>query len=385
MDVEEVMGRCINHLRAAINPASVTNANKAGEQEDEIMKNLYITFATSRKARSAENFNRIISQERWVTANPAESGSLDLYQALDGYFEREAIGETLVGFTSIVNAPPIFHVCIQRSKVGGEKNTNPIVIPEVLYLDRYMESDKNSPLYKATERYWDINTQLKEAEHSPPFFDESGGIDVSDDALGASMNVLGGFGSDSDKHLIDELERRLREVTDRHGKALEDPSADMAAWQEPGDADFEMNYIPFDSDVPGAGGSLADMMASSLRKERDELLATMETYKYCLHSVICHAGQSAKSGHYWVWIYDFEQNIWRKYNDRTVTESPDTQAVLQELSTRGEPYYVMYVRDKDKHDHVNIPRLVHYGAATTSDIEMVDHTEAATTEHFEQA
>ena len=62
------------------------------------------------------------------------------------------------------------------------------------------------------------------------------------------------------------------------------------------------------------------------------------------------------SGHYWVWIYDFEQNIWRKYIDSNVELNRNTDEVLATLNSNGEPYFLCYVRDEDKDEHVDVPR-----------------------------
>jgi ubiquitin C-terminal hydrolase len=35
------------------------------------------------------------------------------------------------------------------------------------------------------------------------------------------------------------------------------------------------------------------------------------------------------SGHYFVYIYDFERNFWRKYNDQHVTEESE-ETILRE-------------------------------------------------------
>jgi len=386
MDVEEVMGRCINHLRAAINPASVTNSSEAGVHSDEIMENLYITFANSRKEKDALAYNRNTSQERWVTANPAISGSLSLYGALDGYFEREFIGNKLVSFTSIVTAPPIFHICIQRSQVGGGKNTNPVVIPEVLYLDRYMESDEGSPLYKARKRSWDIKSQLRDLDLSLSPYGPNEGPD------GAPTNLVERFMANRDfppSVSIDEedlevVDPRLRYILDQHGKPLKSDIADGTPPElTDGSDDDEANdgSGAYAAASKGLEQIVSTTQQSCLREELDGLFASMKTYKYCLHSVICHAGQTAKSGHYWVWIYDFEQNVWRKYNDRTVTENADTQAVLEDLSTKGEPYYLMYVRDEDKNDLVSVPRP-NQNVVVDTDVNMEDLT-VPTSDPFE--
>lgn len=384
MDVEEVMGRCINHLRAAVNPASVTNTNGAGVPEDEIMKTLYITFTNSRKEKGAPKYNRHTSQERWVTANPAVSGSLHLYEALDGYFEREFIGNKLISFTSIVKAPPILHICIQRSQVGGGKNTNPVEIPEVIYLDRYMDSEEDSALFQARKRGWDIKSHLKNTEQH--------GDSNGTESLKKLGRALSGPAEAAYEDGFQMINPRLRDLLDEFGNPV--PTASGTTPPELTDSSDDDDA----KDIEGLYRESATMLGGAmltqqedLRTELAGLFAEMKEHKYRLHSVICHAGQTAKSGHYWVWIFDFEEQIWRKYNDRTVTEEADTQAVLKELSTKGEPYYLMYVRDEDKNDLVSIPRPgrctesdANAAAAPTTDTDMSDADDPGF-EHIEHA
>lgn len=78
-------------------------------------------------------------------------------------------------------------------------------------------------------------------------------------------------------------------------------------------------------------------------------------YEYLLHAVVCHSGNTGKAGHYWVWIYDFDRCLWRKYNDKIVREHPNTDAVMEELSNGGEPYYLAYVRASDVKNFVGVP------------------------------
>ncbi|OAA64683.1 ubiquitin hydrolase [Niveomyces insectorum RCEF 264] len=98
-------------------------------------------------------------------------------------------------------------------------------------------------------------------------------------------------------------------------------------------------------------------LAETYRDELEGLFADLQDprYEYLLHAVVCHAGQTGKSGHYWVWVFDFDQSLWRRYNDSVVTEEPDTDKVMKELSTQGEPYYLAYVRASDVGRMVNTP------------------------------
>jgi ubiquitin carboxyl-terminal hydrolase 25/28 len=53
-------------------------------------------------------------------------------------------------------------------------------------------------------------------------------------------------------------------------------------------------------------------------------------------------------GHYYIYIFDFEKNIWRKYNDSYVTEVHNTAEIFGNQSIRNPPtpYFVVYVHDR---------------------------------------
>jgi ubiquitin carboxyl-terminal hydrolase 25/28 len=91
-----------------------------------------------------------------------------------------------------------------------------------------------------------------------------------------------------------------------------------------------------------------------LMAERDIIFSDCHDVAYRLHAVVCHAGSSASAGHYWVWIHDFERDVWRKYNDTTVSVHP-ADFVFGELNTKGEPYYLAYVRADEVRNLVSIP------------------------------
>jgi ubiquitin carboxyl-terminal hydrolase 25/28 len=59
-------------------------------------------------------------------------------------------------------------------------------------------------------------------------------------------------------------------------------------------------------------------------------------------------------GHYWIYIYDFQREIWRKYNDGYVTEVTDEREVFeQEANNPATPYFLIYVQDKYKDELVD--------------------------------
>lgn len=74
----------------------------------------------------------------------------------------------------------------------------------------------------------------------------------------------------------------------------------------------------------------------------------MRNIPYHLYAVFMHHG-SVSFGHYYIYIYDFAKNIWRKYNDNYVTEVHNTAEIFggqQDQRNPPTPYFVVYVHDR---------------------------------------
>jgi ubiquitin carboxyl-terminal hydrolase 25 len=169
MDVEEVMGNIIDHLRAA---CKVSAPSQDNEVPDPIEAAFFSTFVDYRKKPEEQNWTRMERKERWATAFPAASEpkrALPLHDALRGTFDRDIADEKTISYTAIKDCAPHFHVYIQRADpVSGGKNRNGIIIPETLYLDRYMDTkDEATELFKLRKRAWDIKIRLNEISSNP--------------------------------------------------------------------------------------------------------------------------------------------------------------------------------------------------------------------------
>ena len=70
---------------------------------------------------------------------------------------------------------------------------------------------------------------------------------------------------------------------------------------------------------------------------------------YRLYAVFVHHG-SVTFGHYYIYIRDFERNIWRKYNDNYVTEVKDLDEIFMNNDRQNPPtpYFLVYVNDSMK-------------------------------------
>lgn len=67
---------------------------------------------------------------------------------------------------------------------------------------------------------------------------------------------------------------------------------------------------------------------------------------YRLYAVFVHHG-SVSFGHYWIYIHDFRNDVWRKYNDEYVTEVQNLDEIFKNSDTKNPPtpYFLVYIND----------------------------------------
>lgn len=402
-DVEEVMGNIISHLRASVK-ATGEDAD-TGVQRDLITDTFFWTSATYSRSDRTGRYNRQVQPNRWVTAFPEEKRKIGLLQALSNSFQREFItqGTWYERFTSIVDLPPILHIHIQRTKSDGTKNKSLVDIPATLHLDQFMDCLEGSDLFAKRRHAWNLQERIRSLkgpngeDPSITFHPTSVGkaaaytdLVVQDsiqqqegaknDVPSSSSSSSAGGSSDGDYDMIDD---DIREMMHATGVEFEPPAAitgpevdarvDASLDEMFGDSEVNQKFLnearQLKADDVKQSWARQDLVQSSndairrLESTRDdyerELGALFEDlkapeYEYLLHAVVCHSGNTGKAGHYWVWIYDFDRCLWRKYNDKFVREHPDTEAVMKMLSNGGEPYYLAYVRASDVKKYVGV-------------------------------
>lgn len=371
MDVDEVMGNAIDHLRAAFQIMSTEPT-----PQDPIEACFFSTFVDKRGKVGDGKWTSSSRRDRWVTAYPAKSGKRSLHEALSASFDLEQVSPGLLSYTTIKQAAPNFHICIQRAD-GVSKNMNVIEIPERLFLDRYMDVLDDSVVARDRRISWNIQARLAEIESANSSATAENGINLPNkEAVGKTEAVPPITDDELDGFVL---------VGDADWPDL--PADDVAEWSVVNDSalrdlmDAQPN-ITLESparanEVAGTGATVENRATlaqgyrsrqfwSAFREQeaeekkrlelrRAELFSDAKTEAYYLHAVICHLGGSAAAGHYWVWIFDFEREMWYKYNDTRISEHP-SEDVFSELNTRGEPYYLAYVRASEVHSLVSIPR-----------------------------
>lgn len=371
-DVEEVMGNILEHLHAAIKPTGTDE--HTGKQTDIITETFY--WSSVKKIRTVDmkntgkpqsDFRSVPDLSRWMTAFPAKEGKIDLYKALDSNFDQELQEDGHETYSSITRASPILHVYIQRSQnVDGKlsRNNNVVEIPEKLYLDRYMDGETDSDLFKKRQRSWQLKRRLDALDRSPqPEPVESKSKDEKDKVNEAGYEVV-----DAGDAVVNAFEKEMATVEDEDYVSILTPDlhhmfVNQGKLPSPPPSQSE------DVAMGGAtAGPLADLSSDArrhlhdfnedskerARQELSTLFTDMTNVAYRLHAVICHGG-GLGSGHYWVWIYDFDKNVWRSYNDERVEVHADKEKVLHDLNNGASPYYVAYVREDQVDRLVKIP------------------------------
>lgn len=410
-DVEEVMGNILEHFHAAIRPTGTDE--HTGKQTDIITETFY--WGSVKKIRNVdlENTGRPLGDwrsvsdlSRWMTAFPAKEGKIDIYQALDSNFDQEIQDNGRETYTCITRASPIVHVYIQRSQnVDGKigRNNNVVEIPEKLYLDRYMDADTDSDLFRKRQRSWNLKRRLEALDRtSRPEPVETKPGDEQDKANEAGYEVLDTVGAPADA-----FEKDMMTVEDEDYVSILTPDLQhmfvsqgtLPSPPHSQNEDVAMGGAtvgPLDSLGADARRHLLEFTEDSKDRHRQELstlFTDMTNVAYRLHAVICHGG-GLGSGHYWVWIYDFDKNVWRSYNDERVEVHTDTDKVLNDLNNGASPYYVAYVREDQVDRLVKIPErnLTTPGEQVPTaadeviqsvDVDMQDAAEVSHVEHRE--
>jgi ubiquitin carboxyl-terminal hydrolase 25/28 len=101
-----------------------------------------------------------------------------------------------------------------------------------------------------------------------------------------------------------------------------------------------------------------DQQLSTLRQNLDTCYNDLNKVEYRLHAVFSHRGQ-ANDGHYWIYIYDWENERWLKYNDEMVTVVDEKEVFSDTTGKDENPYCLVYVDAQRVHQLV---RTVNRGA-----------------------
>lgn len=321
-DVTECIENVLFQLEASFKPKGY---EEDGDQVD-IVKELFYG-ANKQTLESAEDgSNRREKTERFssLLVDVAE-GPRDLHDALDSYFGEDIVnlegGKTRRSVT-ISKLPPVLQIQVQRVQFDRVnfrpfKSLALLKFDETMYMDRYL--DTSDPEITAKRRQvwaWkvmlnDVNAQLERLTAR-----QSNGMTIKD-TLAATRDWLK---TSSEPEL--SVSTETLETIEKQVEKLANETTELQQKRE-------------------------DLVYKIKNQFQD-----MKKYGYRIHSVFVHRGQ-ATFGHYWIYINDHKNGIFRKYNDEYVTEVPYSEVFDDSEENTATPYFLVYVREDLMDDYVD--------------------------------
>ncbi|KAK9562640.1 ubiquitin-specific protease ubp2 [Aspergillus fumigatus] len=322
-DVTEVINNVLFQSQCAIKPIAFA---QDGEQLDQV-KDLF--YGRTKSYILAEAGAR--SKEEWwcdIKVDVA-TGPRDIYSAIDGAFDAQKVNvdDTVVEqFGAISKLPPVLQIQVQRVqfdpvKKSSFKSTHHLELKETIYLDRYMDT-QHPEIMNRRRQCWEWKNTLKTLE------DRRAELLRQTENDGLDMATL----FDSARAVIEDLDQL---------KA------------DPETADDGLDFNP---QLPSELAQLSQIAKAELNYVEQEIKDTQTMISsqfvdfkhlaYRLYAVFVHHG-SVEFGHYYIYIFDFRKNVWRKYNDTEVTEVTNTDEIFknQERQNPPTPYFLVYVND----------------------------------------
>ncbi|KAK9476280.1 hypothetical protein V1514DRAFT_354471 [Lipomyces japonicus] len=377
-DVTECIENVLFQVEAALKP-ELTDDD--GEQVDLIKQLFYGKTKQTLEVKSEttefslsvrtkiERFSHLIVD--------VASGPRDIYDALDSYFDVETVdldGKSARRYVTLTDLPPILQIQVQRVQFDRDKgqifkSNAPLLFDQTIYLDRYTDnvsvneaSGETVDIKKKREEVWrwkeELETFRRRKSQLLERFDKSNSLNALE-TLECTAQWLS----------------QVKEATIGFSDAVSedadiDNSNDCLL-----DSASVMSHNENDVRVHDTLTEVIDKLNEDAARLNDEILAltnqitkleakigtqysSLKSLGYSIHSVFIHRGE-ATHGHYWVYIYDFDKKVFRKYNDEHVSEV-DIEEVIPFVNqhdpdvlrnydrTTATPYFLVFVRDNIK-------------------------------------
>jgi ubiquitin carboxyl-terminal hydrolase 25/28 len=356
-DVTEVHDSITQRLRAGMQPRGADNR---GEQVDALRDLFAIGMSQTAISGTTISKPELISDSSIQLNVPTEP--TDLYSALDDYFDLQVVteGSEKQQYRSILELPPL--VQINMPRIGFNKETKeayksdaPLRLEDELYLDRYCEGTASNVLERRRSAWgWRKNLlELKKEQKA---------------LQGTGVGLEGPAAVSETARFIESLKDVNKEL--------------LAAGEDPIEGDLDV-HIALEEDAIFQKQRLTslDSQVSTLQGKLTGTFDDLKEKKYRLYAVFFHRGGSS-SGHYWVSIHDFQNDIWRSYNDECVTEvqSRDLDNIFYARDWQhGTPTFAVYVRDDLKDNYVQAvcrePEEAPPATDLSGDVTMTDNSQ----------
>ncbi|KAK1063912.1 ubiquitin-specific protease ubp2 [Friedmanniomyces endolithicus] len=333
-DVTEVHDSATWRLRAGMRAQGVDDGTQ--EQVD-ALRSLYTVAVTDTVIKDDGALEKpTLLKDPGIQLNvPTED--TDIYAALDEVFDLQP-SDVKFGqesYKSIRTLPPILQINISRiAYENGQthKYTKTVRLEDELYLDRYLDTPDILPSRRAC---WELRRRLRNLRRERKVLkDTDASLDLEGPAVvSEAAEFLEG---------LFDMNAQLAEVGVDPLELDTDLSSDLKSAAE----QHKQRLVDLEREIDGQQNELEQRVKTHF--------SNLRTAKYRLAAVFFHRGTTT-GGHYWLDIHDFQNNIWRRYNDETVEELPANRVheILEAKEhNHGTPTYVVYVDDSRKEDLV---------------------------------
>ncbi|PVI06943.1 cysteine proteinase [Periconia macrospinosa] len=295
------------------------------EQDDWIKKYFFADVTTVRSKDGKETLKTDLQDTVAVTPKDRDQ---TLCAALDDEFGWSEAEPGVYKYEFFERLPPIQIFNARRLQFDPVakrtvKNESHLSLDKTLYMDRYMKSTKSlsqDQLQDLRKQQWKLQDELR---------------------------------------ILDEKRKTLKETDfESAGKSIDLPNvldetasfAEAVAEENDGSEDTAQDSNKLPVELRERAKKIRTIIekienrVTALEEEIDQVFANCKDHPYRLHAIFMHAG-SASGGHYWIYIYDSQKQIWRKYNDETVSEESE-QEILGKIERTNPPTStgIVYVR-----------------------------------------
>jgi len=246
----------------------------------------------------------------------------DIYSLLDGAFDASVIeaANGLSQYREIDQLPPILHISIERGQMNRTKCEEPLRLPEHIFMDRYMASPE---MLEKRRQAWQLKASL---------------LEVVNRKVGLTKSKVGL-----------EIPQALNSTTE-YLQHISENANDLGV--DPDLIDIQLlEVIGKSAEVSRRELEEIDISISRYQQQLDHIFDEHRQLPYRLHAVFMHRSGQARidGGHWFIYIYDTKNTLWRRYNDETITKIADPKPFLDPIKDRareeGTSSFVVYVRE----------------------------------------
>ncbi|OAL54917.1 ubiquitin C-terminal hydrolase-like protein [Pyrenochaeta sp. DS3sAY3a] len=323
-DAAEVMGNIFDLISCAIKGGSKM---PDGEQLD-LIKELFFSDVTTVRA-TAKGPEKLGELRHNLLVSP---GFRDrhLYAALDDDFGQNELEDGTLRYDYIDHAAPILVINVRRIQWKNELvyDRSQIGLDNELHLDRYLgktNSLSELQLLQLREAQWMKQRQLREVEAARKKLRET---EIEGMDLAGTVNEAGDF--------LESLFSEGMQTDEQEPQGLDSlltPPPELA------DA-LREKAEELKKELEGM-----ETLCTQLESQVDTVFKDCHDHPYRLHAIFTHRG-GVRGGHYWIYIYDFQNGLWRQYNDDHVTIA-DEQQIFEREEGKNTPKAstgVVYIR-----------------------------------------